>query len=89
MSQFIGLYHPCYIYYHDEFNSFIKALEFNLDKTTTFNLYSVVVLGSFNAKPCNWCINGKTNFKGVKIDKLTSKISFLAQSSQILVMVLF
>ena len=45
----------------------------NLDKATTYNPFSVVVLGDFNAKSCNWCINDKTNFKGAKIDTLTSQ----------------
>ena len=35
---------------HDEFNSFIKNLELNLDKATTYNPFLVVVLGGFNAK---------------------------------------
>ena len=46
---------------HDEFNSFIKSLELNLDKATTYNPFLVVALGDFNAKSCNWCINDKTN----------------------------
>ena len=58
---------------HDEFNSFIKNLQLNLDKATTFNPYLVVVLGDFNAKSCNWCINDKTDFEGAKIDTLTSQ----------------
>ena len=57
----------------DYFNSFIKSLELNFDKATTFNPFLVVVLGDFNAKPCNWCINDKTNFEGANIDTLTSQ----------------
>ena len=56
---------------HDEFNLFIKNLELNLDKATTYNAFLVVVLGDFNAKSCNWCINDKTNFEGAKIYTLT------------------
>ena len=56
---------------HDEFNLFIKNLELNLDKKTTYNPFLVVVLGYFNAKSCNWYINDKTNFEGAKIDILT------------------
>ena len=33
--------------FHDEFNSFIKNLELNLDKATTYNPFLVVVLGDF------------------------------------------
>ena len=58
---------------HDEFNSFIKNLELNLDKATTYNPFLDFVLGDFNAKSCNWCINDKTNFEGAKIDTLTSQ----------------
>ena len=58
---------------HHEFNSFIKNLELNLDKATTFNSFLVVALGDFNAKSCNWCINDKTNSEGAKIDTLTSQ----------------
>ena len=58
---------------HDEFNSFIKSLELNLDKATSYNPFLVVVLGYFNANPCNWYINDKTNFEGAKVDTLTSQ----------------
>ena len=58
---------------HNEFNSFIKNLELNLNKATTCNPFLVVGLGDFNAKSCNWCINDRTNFEGAKIDVLTSQ----------------
>ena len=58
---------------HYEFNLFIKNLELNLNKATTYNSFLVVVLGDFNAKSCNWCINNKTNFEGAKVDTLTSQ----------------
>ena len=58
---------------HNELNSFIKNLEWNLDKASTYNLFLVTVLGDFNAKSCNWCINAKANFEGAKIDTLTSQ----------------
>ena len=45
----------------------------NLDKATTYNPFLVVVLGDFNAKSCNWCINDKTTFEEAKIDTLTSQ----------------
>ena len=45
LCHFITLYRS-----HDEFNSFIKNLELNLDKATTFNPFFVVVLGDFIAK---------------------------------------
>ena len=46
-------------------------IEFN--KATTHNSFLVVVLGDFNAKSCNWCINDKANFEGAKTDTLTSQ----------------
>ena len=58
---------------HDEFNSFIKNLELNLDKVTTDKPFLVVVLSGFNANLCDWCINIKTNFQGAKIDAITSQ----------------
>ena len=45
----------------------------NLDETTTYNPFLVVVLDDFNAKSCNWCINNKTNFEGTKIETLASQ----------------
>ena len=51
----------------------LQNLELNLDKATTCNPLLVVVLGDFNAKSCNWCINDKTNSEGAKIDTLTSQ----------------
>ena len=49
----------------------------NIDKATTFNPFLVVVFGDFNVKPCNWCINDKTNFRGAKIDTLTIESDLL------------
>ena len=60
----------------DEFNSFINNLELNLGKATTYNPFLVVVLGNFNAKLCNWCINDRTNFEGAKIDTLKNQYKF-------------
>ena len=45
----------------------------NLDKATTYNPFLVVLLGHFNTKSCNWCINDKTNFEEAIIDTLTSQ----------------
>ena len=64
---FITLYRPPN-QSHDEFDSFTKKLELNLDKATTFNLFLVAVLDDFNTKSCNWCINDKTNSEGAQID---------------------
>ena len=50
-----------------------KNLKLNLDKATTYNPFLIAVLGDFNAELCNWCINDKTNFKGAKSNKLTSR----------------
>ena len=38
---------------HDEFSLFIKNLEFDLNKATTYNSFLVIVLGDFNAKSWN------------------------------------
>ena len=51
----------------------LQNLELYLVKATTCNPFLVVVLGDFNAKSCNWCINDKTNSEGAKIDTLTSQ----------------
>ena len=70
--HFITLYR-CPNQSHDEFSLFIKHLELYLDKATTYNSFLVVVLGDFNAKSCNWCIDDKTNFEGTKTDTLASQ----------------
>ena len=49
-----------------------KNLELNLDKENTFNPFLVIVLCDFNAKPCNWCVNDRTNFEGAQTDTLIS-----------------
>ena len=73
MYQFIAFYRSPN-QSHDEFNSLINNVGLNLDKVTTnFNPFLVFVLDDFYAKSHNWCINGKTNFEGAKIDILTSQ----------------
>ena len=71
--QAVSLYYRSSNQSHGEFNSFIKNLKLNLDKATTCNPFLIAVLGDFSAELCNWCINDKTNFKGAKNDKLTSR----------------
>ena len=56
---------------HDEFSLFIKNLEFDLNKATTYNSFLVIVLGDFNAKSWNWCIDDKANFERTKADTIT------------------
>ena len=70
--HFITLYR-CPNQSHDEFSLFIKNLELNLDKATTYNSFLVVLLGDFNCKSWNWCIDDKTNFEGTKTDTLASQ----------------
>ena len=56
----------------DEFETFLKNFELNLDKIHENNLFMTVVLGGFNAKSSNWCKADITSLEGSKIDTTTS-----------------
>ena len=43
---------------------------------TEKDLFIIVVLGDFNAKPKSWYINDSTNFEGSKVDLLTPSFGF-------------
>ena len=64
LCHFITLYRSCN-QSHNEFSLFIKNLELDLDKVTTYNSFLVAVLGSFNAKSRKWCLDDKG--KGQKL----------------------
>ena len=36
------------------------------------NPYLVVAIGDFNGRSSSWCINDKSNYKGIKTDCLTT-----------------
>ena len=56
----------------DEFETFLKNFESNLDKIHENNLFIAVVLSDFNAKSSNWCKADVTSFEGSKIDTIRS-----------------
>ena len=60
--------------YKYKYTLVIYVLNLSLNKLEVFN--EMVVLGDFNAKSKFWHINNSTNFKGSKIDFLTSRFGF-------------
>ena len=54
----------------DEFETFLKNFELNLDKIHENNPLMNVVLCDFNAKSNNWCKASITSLKGSKIDTI-------------------
>ena len=57
----------------DEFETFAKNLELNLDAISANNPFVTVVLGDFNAKSNLWYKNDKTTYEGSKIDGIASQ----------------
>ena len=57
----------------DDFETFIKNFELNLDTILVNNPSLTVVLGDFNVKSNLWCKSDKTSFKGSKIEGTTSQ----------------
>ena len=55
---------------HDDFETFMKNCELNLDEINKKNPLTVAV-GDFNAKSQTWFENDKTSYKGSKLDILT------------------
>ena len=58
----------------DEFETFAKNLELNLDKVSANNFFLTVVLGYFNAKLNVLYKNDKTSNEGFKIEGIASQI---------------
>ena len=57
----------------DNFDSSLADLKLNLDAITENNPSLVAVIGDFNARSSRWCINGKSNYEGTKINCLTTE----------------
>ena len=57
----------------DNFETFLKNLELNLDTTLTNSPFLTVALADFNAKSNLWCKSDKTSHEGLKIKGITSK----------------
>ena len=56
----------------DEFETFTKNLELDLDTVWANNPFLTVVLGDFNAKSNLWYKNDKTTYEGSKIGSIAS-----------------
>ena len=59
----------------DEFENFIKNLEYNLEHITNKIPFLIVLLVDFNARMQDWYKNDITTFKRCKIDMATSQFS--------------
>ena len=57
----------------DEFETFAKKLELNLDTISANNPFLTVVLGDFNAKSNLWYKKNKTTYEGSQIDGIVSQ----------------
>ena len=55
----------------EEFETFIKNLELNLELIFTKNSYLTVVIGDFNVKSINWYKDDKTTANGTKLEIMT------------------
>ena len=72
LCNFIVLYNsPCQS--QDDFETFLKNFELNLDTILANNSFLTVVLGDFNVKSNVWCKSDKTSYKGSKIKGITSQ----------------
>ena len=56
----------------EEFETFIKNLELNLEPIFIKNPCLTVVIGDFNVKPSNWCKGDKTTASGTKLEIMGS-----------------
>ena len=57
----------------DDFETFLKKFELNLDTILANNPFLTVVLGDFNFKSDLWCKSDKTSYEGSKIEGITSQ----------------
>ena len=57
----------------DDFETFLKNFELNLDIILINNSFLTVVLGDSNVKPKVWCKSDKTSYKGSEIQGITSQ----------------
>ena len=56
----------------EEFDTFVKNLELNLELIFTKNPYLTVVIGDFNVKLYNWYKGDKTTTSGTKLEIMTT-----------------
>ena len=57
----------------DNFETFSKNFELNLENIVHRNSFLVVVIGNFNAKSSKWHCQDKSTFEGNVIDNITSQ----------------
>ena len=57
----------------NDFETFSKNFELNLDTISANSPFLPVVLGDFNVKPNLWCKNDKTSYEDWKIKGITSQ----------------
>ena len=72
LCNFIVLYRSPSQYQND-FETFLKNFELNLDTILANNLFLTVVLGDFNVKSNVWCKSDKTSYESSKIEGITSQ----------------
>ena len=58
----------------NEFETFLKNFELNLDTILANNPFLTVFLGDFNAKSSLWCKSDNTSYEGSKIEGITSQL---------------
>ena len=71
----------------EEFETFVKNLELNLELIFTKNPYLTVVIGDFNVKSHNWYKGDKNTASGTKLEIKTSHyelIQIINQTAHIL-----
>ena len=56
---------------HDDFETFMKNFELNLDEINKKTAFLTVALGDFNARSKTWFKNEKTSYEGSELDILT------------------
>ena len=56
----------------EEFETFVKNLDLNIELIFTKNPYLTVVIGDFNDKSHNWYNDDKTTASGTKLEIMTS-----------------
>ena len=58
----------------NEFDTFLKNFELNLDTILANNPFLTVFLADFNAKSSLWCKSDNTSYESSKIEGITSQL---------------
>ena len=66
----------------DDFETFLKNFELNLDTILANNPFLTVVLGDFDVKSNLWCKSDKTSYEGSKIKGITSQFGLKQQINE-------